>query len=259
MKSVKVDLSAEGDRPKTFTPRRLAGVLFDKDGTLIDFQCTWGPAIDAVIRALAAGDAEKVRRQAECLHFDLAERRFRPTSPIIGGATAHYGAAWAQALGRNDFLTLRGEIDTLAAAACIASLTPVGDPAQVLRALRGRGLSVGLATNDAEASARRHLEQLGLTALMDFVAGYDSGHGAKPGPGMIDAFAREIGANPSEIALVGDTLHDLESARAAGAVAIAVLSGIAGREDLAPHADYVIGDIGDLPALVAGWKIARRA
>jgi phosphoglycolate phosphatase len=173
------------------------------------------------------------------------------TSPIIGGATSQYGSAWAMALGRADLVALRAEIDTLAAAACIESLTPVGEPAQILRALRAAGLKVGLATNDAEASAGRHLAQLELTELMDFVAGYDSGHGAKPGAGMVLAFAREIGAEPEQIALVGDTLHDLESARAAGAIAIAVLSGVASREDLAPHADYVIADIGELPALFA--------
>jgi phosphoglycolate phosphatase len=231
--------------------RSVKGVLFDKDGTLIDFQLTWGPAIHAVIHALAEGDGEKLRAQAECLHFDVETRRFRATSPIIGGATSHYGMAWAQALGRDDFATLRAEIDALAAAACLSSLTPVGDPSEVLRALKALGLKVGLATNDAEASARRHLEQLGLTGLMDFVAGYDSGHGAKPAPGMVQAFARAIGAKPAEVALVGDSLHDLDSARAAGAIAVAVLSGIAGRDELAPHADLVIDDIGDLPALLA--------
>jgi len=46
-------------------------------------------------------------------------------------------------------------------------------------------------------------------------------------------------------------LHDLESARAAGAIAVAVLSGVASREVLAPHADYVIADIGELPELFA--------
>jgi phosphoglycolate phosphatase len=233
--------------------RRLKGVLFDKDGTLIDFQLTWGPAIHAVIHALAKGDAERVRAQAECLHFDVAERRFRPTSPIIGGATSQYGMDWARALGRDDFPALRAEIDALAAAECVHSLTPVGAPAEVLAALRAMGLKVGLATNDAEVSARRHLALLNLTDAMDFVAGYDSGHGAKPAPGMVEAFAREIGAETRQVALVGDTLHDLECARAAGAIAVAVLSGIATRDELAPHADWVIDDIGELPALVAGW------
>ncbi len=232
----------------------LAGVLFDKDGTLIDFQRTWGPAIHAVIHALARGDADKVRAQAECLHFEVETRRFRSTSPIIGGATAQYGPVWAAALGRDDFLTLRAEIDELAAVECLTSLTPVGDPVAILRALRGRGLKLGLATNDAEASARRHLAQLQLTPWMDFVAGYDSGHGAKPEPGMILAFARQIGAAASQVALVGDTLHDLDSARAAGAISVAVLSGVATRDELAPHADFVIADIGELPALIDGWR-----
>ena len=259
MISVKSGLSGEvnGDR-EIAPPRRLRGVLFDKDGTLIDFQRTWGPAIHHVIHTLAQGDAAKLNAQAECLHFDIAEKRFRATSPIIGGATAHYGPAWAAALGRDDFPTLRLEIDNLAAVACLDSLTPLGDPAEILRALKEMGLKVGLATNDSEASARRHLAQLGLDGLMDFVAGYDSGHGAKPGPGMVTAFAVEIGARPEEIALVGDTLHDLDCARAGGAVAVAVLSGVAGRDDLAPHADYVIDDIGAIPALVAGWVVTSQ-
>ena len=254
MNSVKSDLNSSVNaslQDATTRFSKLRGVLFDKDGTLIDFQRTWGPAIHAVIHALADGDVEKIRAQAECLHFEIETRRFRATSPIIGGATSQYGSAWARALGRTDFVALRAEIDTLAAAACIESLTPVGEPAEILRALRATGLKVGLATNDAEASARRHLAQLELTELMDFVAGYDSGHGAKPDAGMVLAFAREIHAEPEQIALVGDSLHDLESARAAGAIAIAVLSGVASREDLAPHADYVIADIGELPALFA--------
>ena len=253
MVSVKGGLSLRVNSGEEMASGRLKGVLFDKDGTLIDFQLTWGPAIHAVIHALAKGDAEKLHAQAECLHFDIAERRFRRTSPIIGGATSQYGADWAKALGRDDFPALRAEIDALAAAQCLHSLTPVGAPVEVLSALRAMGLKTGLATNDAESSARRHLAQLRLTDWLDFVAGYDSGHGAKPAPGMVEAFAREIGADTRQVALVGDTLHDLECARAGGAIAVAVLSGVATREDLAPHADHVIADIGELPALVAGW------
>ena len=251
MNSVKAGLSASVNAELRARPQEVVkGVLFDKDGTLIDFQRTWGPAIHSVIHALAKGDAEKVRAQAECLHFDVETRRFSATSPILGGSTEQYGMNWAAALGRDDFVVLRAEIDALAAVACVESFTPVGDPVDVMRALRAMGMKIGLATNDAEASARRHLKQLKLTEWMDFIAGYDSGHGSKPAPGMVDAFAREIGAKPSEIALVGDTLHDLGCAKAAGALAVAVLSGIASREELAPYADCVIADIGELPGLL---------
>ena len=247
MSAVKAGLSE-----RVNASHRLKGLLLDKDGTLIDFQLTWGPAIHAVVHALAKGDAQKLRAQAEMLHFDLDSRRFRPTSPIIGGATAQYGMAWAEALGRTDFLALRREIDEIAAIECLRSMTAIDDPVAVVDALRARGLKVGLATNDAQASAWRALDRLGLGTRMDFVAGYDSGHGPKPGPGMVEAFAFQIGAKPQEIALVGDTLHDLECARAAGAVAVAVLSGLATRDELGPHADHVLSHIGELPGWVEG-------
>jgi phosphoglycolate phosphatase len=65
------------------------------------------------------------------------------------------------------------------------------------------------------------------------------------------AFARQIGVAPQRIAMVGDSRHDLEAARAAGALAVAVLSGPADRAELAPLADHVVDDIAALPALFA--------
>jgi phosphoglycolate phosphatase len=231
--------------------QRLAGVLFDKDGTLIAFQETWGPAIHTVMHALAEGDAAKVWAQAESLHFSLEEKRFRLTSPIIAGSSATYGQLWADALGRSDFVELLGEIDAMTALESLKTLTPIGAPEVVFAALAVMGLRLGLATNDSEASARRHIEALGLGSAMDFIVGYDSGHGSKPEPGMILAFARHIGVAPAEIAMVGDTLHDLNCAHAAGAIAVAVLSGVASAEELASRADYVVDDISALPALFA--------
>jgi phosphoglycolate phosphatase len=232
--------------------RRLAGVLFDKDGTLVDFQSTWGPAVHAIIHALAGGDAALVRAQADALHLSLESLRFETTSPIIAGSTADYGRRWGDALGRTDYELLKDEIDALSAVESVKALTPIGEPAVVFAALRAMGLKLGIATNDSEQSARRHVEALGVEPMVEFVAGYDSGHGGKPAPGMVLAFARSIGAKPSEVAMVGDSVHDLESARSAGALGVAVLSGPADRGDLAPHADFVVDHIGDLPELLAG-------
>ena len=68
---------------------------------------------------------------------------------------------------------------------------------------------------------------------------------------MVLAFCAEAGIAADEVAVVGDNLHDLVMARAAGAgLAIGVLTGNGGREDLGPHADHVIASIEDLPRLL---------
>lgn len=68
---------------------------------------------------------------------------------------------------------------------------------------------------------------------------------------MVVAFARQLGVAPQRVAMVGNSRHDLAAARAAGALAVAVLSGPAGRAELAPLADRIVDDIAALPALFA--------
>ena len=96
------------------------------------------------------------------------------------------------------------------------------------------------------------IERLQIGELIDFFCGYDSGHGAKPGPGMVEAFARTLELPAAAIAVVGDSLHDLDMARAAGAgLTIGVLTGASPRETLAPHADHVIASIAEIESILA--------
>ena len=108
-------------------------------------------------------------------------------------------------------------------------------------ALKACGLAVGLATNDSESGAYRTLEPFDACDLFDFICGYDSGFGAKPKPGMVHAFCEAVGIEPGEVAMVGDSWHDMEMGRQAGVgLRIGVLTGTAEREDLIPDADIVL-------------------
>src|SRR5271165_3489201 len=129
---------------------RFAGVLFDKDGTLIDFHLTWGPAIHAVIHALAGGNPRLVKAQAEALRFSLESKRFLDASPLVAGSTADYGRLWAEALERSDLDVLKAEIDALSADESLRALTPIAEPTFVFGALKRLGLKLGVATNDSE-------------------------------------------------------------------------------------------------------------
>ena len=102
-------------------------------------------------------------------------------------------------------------------------------------------------TNDSEEVARAHLGQAGVLRMFDFVAGADSGFGAKPAPGPLLAFADQLNLEPGRVVMVGDSPHDLHAGRAAGMATVGVLTGIAGADDLAGLADVILPDIGHLP------------
>ena len=224
----------------------VAGLLFDKDGTLFDFQATWGAFAEGLIAEEAAGDSHLAARMAEVLGFDRAALKFRPGSIVIAETTETVARALAPILpDRPDPERLAERMNARSARVPQVPVTPL---LPLFRRLAASGLALGVATNDSEAAARRHVGDHGLSDLMAFVAGYDSGHGAKPGPGPCLAFARAAGLDPGRIAMIGDSLHDLEAGRAAGMVTVGVLTGPAEAATLEPHADIVLGSIAELPA-----------
>ncbi|MDZ4095362.1 MAG: HAD family hydrolase, partial [Paracoccaceae bacterium] len=150
-----------------------------------------------------------------------------------------------------DHQALTDRMNVLATLAPMAEAVPL---APLLAGLRARGLRLGLATNDAEAPARMHLANVGVAQFFDFIAGFDSGHGGKPAPGQLLAFAAHTGLDPSRVVMVGDSRHDLDAGRAAGMRTVAVLTGIAKAADLAPHADAVLPDISGLAAWIDGLR-----
>ncbi|MFD2173837.1 HAD family hydrolase [Rhodobacter lacus] len=227
----------------------IAAILFDKDGTLFDFEATWGAWARGLIADLAAGDSGCEARLAEAIGYELGPGRFARNSPVIAGTVAEAAALMLPHLPGRD---LAGLVETLNLAALRAPQVPAVDLPRCLGTLRGAGLRLGVATNDSEASARHQLVRAGVEDQFDFVAGYDSGFGAKPEPGPLLAFAARVGIAPARVAMVGDSLHDLAAARAAGMVAVAVLTGPAGRDMLAPAADLVLETIDGLAPWIIG-------
>lgn len=220
------------------------GVIFDKDGTLFDFRRSWGAWANGFLRGLAP-DPVQAAHLGRVIGYDLSTGNFAPTSPVIADTAAGIAAALAPHLPGHSVAAITQRINAAAALAPMAEAVPL---IPLLSGMRAKGLRIGLATNDSEVPARAHLAAHGITELFDFIAGYDSGHGPKPGPGMCLAFARHTGLEPARIAMVGDSAHDLHAGRAAGMVCIGVLTGIAIEADLRPHADVVLADIGALPA-----------
>lgn len=218
-------------------------ILFDKDGTLYDFQMTYGGWAVGLVHMLAGDDPTLAEVLAAELKLDLARRQFAPGSVVIAGTVTDIRDTLAPHLPYS-----RAELyDRIDSTAHDVPLTPVVPLQTYLNGLSALGLQLGVVTNDSETSARAHLDRTGILGCFGFVAGYDSGFGAKPAPGPLWAGASALDAQPEETVMVGDSRHDLLAGRAAGMTTVGVLTGVAGQDDLAPLADVVLADISALP------------
>jgi len=228
----------------------IKAILFDKDGTLVDFDKTWAETNRKAAMIAAGGDARLAEIMLVECGMDPATGKTRPDSmfaaananEIAAHMVLHGSPLEAEKLARLLDQTFVEGADTP---------WPICDLGALMTTLSAAGLPTGIASSDAEASIRRTVEVLGLASHVRFIAGYDSGHGPKPEPGMLRAYAAHLGLKPAEIAMVGDNRHDMEMARAAGAgAAIGVLSGTGTRQSLAELADVLIASVADLPGLV---------
>ncbi|MCO6389893.1 HAD-IA family hydrolase [Aliihoeflea aestuarii] len=231
----------------------IKAILFDKDGTLVDFNATWFAIGDKMALEAAGGDRALANALLERAGYDFAAGRFRADSVFAAGTNAQIVDLWypdADAVQRRDRIDHFDVVTASEGAARAVALPGVLD---ALTALHRRGLRLAVATNDSTQGAERTLATLGVSQLFEAAYGYDAVANPKPAPDVIIAFADMTGLKPSEIAMVGDNNHDMETGRAAGAgLRVAVLSGTGTRDTLEPLAHVVLGSIADLPGYLNG-------
>jgi phosphoglycolate phosphatase len=233
----------------------MRGLLFDKDGTLLDFEASWSRVYRELCLDLAEGNAAVADAMLVAGGFDLATGRFRAGGALAAGHTVDIVRMWYPALAGAALDAMVTRIDKVFHANGVTSSVPVQGLRETLAALYDAGFKMGVATNDGTAGTKAALAALDVASFLPHVFGYDSVKRPKPAPDIVHAFAAATGVPLAAIAVIGDNRHDLEMARAAGAgAAIGVLSGNGGREELAPLADVVLDSVRDLPA----WLSARR-
>ncbi len=226
-------------------------VVFDKDGTLIDFAAMWaGWAID-IGRRLDVATGRPVSGDVfAAIGFDPAVNRVLPGGPLavstmagIAETIAAVVRRWCPsvAAARRAVETAWFEPDPVALA------RPLADLPDLFERLVASGRRIAVATTDDRAPTEATLRALGIRGHVSALACGDDGMGLKPDPSMVLAICVALRTEPSRTAIVGDTPADLAMGRAAGlGRVIAVLSGVAPPADLEPLADALLGSVGEL-------------
>jgi phosphoglycolate phosphatase len=232
-------------------------VVFDKDGTLIDFSM-WGELATVWIERLSAGDSGLARDFYRSIGYDAEARRTDPRGPLaiattgqiqaIMAATLYrHGVSWTEALDRIDSAYQTEDDYPLA-----GLVRPTGDLVDLLARLHGAGVRAAVVTTDHRPITEETLEILGIAHQVDQVICGDDGLPVKPAPDMLLAACRRLGIEPARTAVVGDTLGDLLMAERAGAgLRVGVLSGAGDRDLLAGHADAILDSVDDIAVMPA--------
>ena len=223
-------------------------IVFDKDGTLIEFHLMWGGWVGDLATRLEASTGLALREGLyEILGVD-------PESGLV----KWHGLLAATPMARirdaiEAYVAEAGAGPTRAAAALdaawnapdpVALARPVTDLHALLARLRRRVPTFAVATSDDRGPTERTLEALGIDGEMAALACADDGIPNKPAPDPVLGLCSRLGVEPARTAVVGDSPADLRMGRAAGAGrVIAVLTGVGDEATLAPLADVVLPSI----------------
>jgi len=236
--------------------KAIKGILFDKDGTLLDYDESWLPVNRELARIASAGDPELANRLLLACGMDPVTGHIVPDSLLAAGNTRQISEGLIAAGSKLDVIELTTKLDDLFSHAAEFSVA-VTDLSAFFGRLHGRGFRLGVASSDNERSIKQTAQRFGFAPFIDYVAGYDSGFGTKPEPGIVLGFCAATGLDPSEVAVVGDNNHDLHMGRNAKVgVTVAVLTGTGSRESLAAASDYCLNDITELEGLLPHLQLA---
>ena len=218
----------------------IKGIIFDKDGTLFDFQSSWGASTFDFLSSLSDGNSTTLEDLGHALRFDLKQKVFFPDSIFIAG-TARQTMDLLRPIIPNQ---TEGDIlEKQQLSYSNLEQIPVKNLHGILKQLNDLGYLLNIATNDLKDSTLTQLKKFDIANFFIEVIGSDSGYGAKPEPSQLLEIARAVGLKASEAVMVGDSVHDMIAARKANFKAIGVLTGVATKKDLQPYSDVVFNDI----------------
>ncbi len=232
-------------------------VIFDKDGTLLDFDAFWvAVSIKALEDVLARFEKQEVPLNELLAAFGVHDGRTDTDGILCKGTYAQMGQAVYDILRRYG-CAASCEAVTEAVSQAYARHATAGEIqgtsprlAEVLTALKNAGKKLALVTTDNESVTRYCLEQLGITAFFDKIYTDNGALPTKPDPYCALDFARLIGLHPKQMLMVGDTMTDIRFAKNAGMMSAALARDEKSRSALSPYADVMISSLTELLTIV---------
>lgn len=203
-------------------------VVFDKDGTLLDLDASWGPIAVAWVHGVTGGDDPVIGVLCDALGLDLATGRLRPDSSFAMLPLVEIAADTRLFLDAEGWAVERIEDAIESAVAAVGGMTHdkhmdtlVDVPARMQR-LRAAGLGIAVFTSDEPEPTTLFLDTFGLHDLVDIAITAADVQDAKPSPEGLHVIAAALATTTDRLLMVGDSLADRDAALAAGSPFVAI-------------------------------------
>lgn len=225
-------------------------IIFDKDGTLIDFDSFWISVSEYALKEILmfAGadmtlgkeitEALGVRDGSADIEGILCSGTYDMISDVCYNILSKHGCAVDRGLLSEKVLkSFRSSVSK-------GVIEPVCDNIRdVFEELRNENITIALVTTDESVITMKCLDALGITEFFDIIYTDDGVHPAKPDPYCINEICKNQSLDKSELIMVGDTLTDMYFAENGGIRAVGVAKNENNRKVLEPYANAVIKDI----------------
>ena len=230
-------------------------IIFDKDGTLIDFDLMWGGWTVFLAQQLNQASGLDVHKSL-CLAMGYDEE----TKKVLAHgklAASPMSLLYQLTVEVMQSLGLSHEAAEQVVKDCWCIPDPVllAKPHTNLRDLFGKlqneNIKIAIATADDRAATQAMIEAFDIEEYITTMICADDGIPTKPNADMVLEICKRIDIDPSKAMVIGDTVSDLKMARTAGAgLCVGVLSGVSNARDLAQYADVLIQSVDELHAYI---------
>lgn len=228
----------------------IKGILFDKDGTLIDFSL-WEDAATKTIETIMDDYKIKDVKLFKDLKksIGITEHGVEPFGALAYkshedlAAEMHFVLNKYREIDLKKFQTLVIDLLRKEVLKDDVQFKQLTDIKALYKHLSANNIKMGLATADSMESAMHMINKLNLHDNFDFIGAYDGVMKRKPHVDMCMRFCEMYSLDPSEVAIVGDSYNDMLFAKNSGAIGVGVLSGVSSKINLKDISNVIVPSI----------------
>lgn len=245
----------------------IAGIIFDKDGTLIDFGSFWRIMMEERINNILEHPYIKIKQLEGTLKEFLPsfygltkDFQIRPDSILaqggyqdgilaIASVIYQHGIEWnkAKEIVENAFQLADAKINYA------KYFKPLPYATEIIETLVNAGVKIGVASMDTIDRSRYCLKLLNVDYFIPYIIGPEKVKNSKPHPEFIHVLCKEMQLLPSDIAIVGDGINDIIMGKRAGVkLNVGITTGVESKERLQRVADVVLDSLKEITVIKSG-------